>query len=570
MNNKVADGIYITFDLDTHSIKTAVVELKDGINRLLSVEEELFKPSADFPNEVEFREHQVQTLKSLLQRLPLQTCLMKIALFENRELQSKIIELPREIRPEKVEEILGWEAKKLLSPNFRTEQFVFGYKRLVPTALVFIVSVIPRGILERENDLFKAAGIQLDAFYPEVFTTISIKEKLSDLKVPALSIINVGLSDTHIQIFSSGELKFFRNIPSGLGELGDRPEGTDWESYMQKIRFSFDYFRAVTKLGQIDDILFMGTGAFREGFLAYAIDYFFPSRAAPLDFSLFMDISPAASHLGNDPTRLLPFLPGVGSFFTHTDPISPKTNLFGRLQEQKNSERWEQLSLKIPYWAGAFNFALAVVIILFWRGLLVTELGEAANDLRVSLRELEADKASIANLESQKRKDFGFSRGELTILQPLLKDHFPGWEVLLKLIKSQPERLTFHSIRIQEQAELTGDETDLELDSEQNPESNTEGGGKGSAENQLEEPDSQKSPAEKEIEDKNLDFSGDKPIESLLGKFLVVQGNCSSKEVFSEFAEKLLKSNLIRRFVLLKSKRKSETEITFLLKGEMP
>ena len=116
MKKKLKTGLFVSFDIGSVSIKATVVEVNEKGRRLSTTEEELLKPLAAYPGEEEFRGQIVDALKNLASRLPLKQCSAVTALYSNRELQVKIIELPSQVQADQLDNLLNWEAKKLLSP----------------------------------------------------------------------------------------------------------------------------------------------------------------------------------------------------------------------------------------------------------------------------------------------------------------------------------------------------------------------------------------------------------------------------------------------------------------------
>ena len=103
MKKTMQDGLFAAFDLGSHSLKAAVIEVIDSRPRLASIEEENLKPMADYPSEEDYRVYLVETLQSLAGRIPLKDCRKISVLFSNREMQVKIIELPSQVQAEQIE-----------------------------------------------------------------------------------------------------------------------------------------------------------------------------------------------------------------------------------------------------------------------------------------------------------------------------------------------------------------------------------------------------------------------------------------------------------------------------------
>ncbi|HEY9069277.1 MAG TPA: hypothetical protein VIV61_03415, partial [Candidatus Ozemobacteraceae bacterium] len=282
MKRQRPDGLYTAFDLGSFAVKAVVVERLQGRDRLTLIEEESLRPSSEFATEADYRDHLVQAIRTLSARLPVKESAEIAALFNSREMQVKIAELPAQIQHDQIEGVLRFEARKLLSPNFRQEPFIMGYRILRDSPPTALVTCIPQSLLTRFTDLFDAAGIPLTGVYGEVFATYALRETQDIGAVPTLAFANVGHASTYLTIFAAGELKFYRHIPAGTSEIPEMAESQDLDVYFQKIRFSFDYFKAVSKLGQIDEIRFIGGGPGRGEFLGHAREYFAPTRTGPL------------------------------------------------------------------------------------------------------------------------------------------------------------------------------------------------------------------------------------------------------------------------------------------------
>lgn len=560
MKSKTHNGLYVAFDIGTVSIKAAVLEVNDSGQRLSAIEEEALKPASAFPGEEEHRKQIVEALKSLSSRLPMARCKGVSALFANRELQVKIIELPSMVQNDQISKILNWEAKKLLSPNFREEPYSFSYRIIRSNPFVVALAVIPQRLLEKFTDIFEEAGIKLDGAFGEVFAGQALKEIIDISGAPALSIVNLGQTGTHLQIFSAGELKFYRFIPSGMSEMSVPPTTNELEMYSQKIRFSFDYFRAVSKLNQIDRIFFMGGGAAQPDILPFERSYFSPSKINIVDISSGVDISPMLPDLGdNAPAeekqrRLLPFIPVVGAILASISAESKEMNLFAQLKSSRRDRKIQELAKLLPLWLGIIGIILTAIILMMMKSSVAEELTEVQKKLDTARMSNEATNIKIAKYKAASDTGTKLSPAERKALEPLLKARTSADKALYQIFQNRPDGLRFEEILIR---------TDQE------------------AENYVFEDQQDMSEQQSGEIDENLmaafqsRFDGgaidqEQLREGIIGKTLVIRGTCSNHEEISQFSEVLLKNRLLVRLKLLQTRAKNQNTLEFLLKGEMP
>lgn len=562
MKNKRPNGLYVSFDIGTVSIKAAVLEITDAGQRLAAIEEEALKPVSAFPGEDEHRAQVVESLKSLATRLPIKEARSVSALFANRELQVKIIELPSQVQGDQVAKILNWEAKKLLSPNFRDEPYAFAYKVIRQNPFSVALAVIPQRLLEKFTDLFDDAGVKLDGAYGEIFAAQSLKDIIDISGLPALSIVNLGQTGTHLQIFAAGELKFYRFIPSGLSEMSVPPKDNELEMYSQKIRFSFDYFRAVSKLNQIDSLFFMGGGAAQPSILPFERSYFNPTRVNIVDISSGIDISLLLPDIGeNVPAeekqrRLLPFVPAIGAMLAGLSADAGGMNLSAQLKSKKREKRLQELSRYLPVWVGVIGILIAAVVLFMMKGQLHKEIQGIEEQLTQTRIFSEAASIKIAKYRSA--ADLGVKLSPLAqkALEPVVKNVLTLDTALKIIASSKPDGLGLEEILVRNHQEAEN------ISFENQPTAASDGNGENTEAS--EEPQAL-------FQSKLVSGGNDTEQlrDGLVGKILIIKGTALSHEELGKFTENLSARKLVSRYKTILS-RKSAGGLEFLLKGEMP
>ena len=206
----------------------------------------------------------------------------------------------------------------------------------------------------------------------DVFTADALRPIVDFAGLPALSIVNFGNTGSHLQIFSTGKLKFYRYIPTGTAEMSDPPTEGELEMYSQKIRFSFDYFRAVSKLSQVDTMYFMGGGSQFKEVIPFAQNYFAPTKVYPLDISSAIDISPVISSAMNENTTakdsseaILKYIPAIGACLTDLSDKAEHANLMTQLNFAENERKKEKLAQSLPIFFGIAAVIISALILGF-------------------------------------------------------------------------------------------------------------------------------------------------------------------------------------------------------------
>ncbi|RCK80218.1 MAG: hypothetical protein OZSIB_3400 [Candidatus Ozemobacter sibiricus] len=564
MKTSLADGFYAVFDVGSYAVKAILIERRSGKDRVVALESELVQPLGEFPGEAEFREHLVQQLKLVAARLPMGEIRECLSVFNSRELQAKLVEPPSQVPPDKLPSVLAWEAKKLLSPTYRNEPFMFGWRLLRESPPSAILAVIPQAILQRHDDLYTAAGIHLTGTYAEVFGSLALKEGSANLGLPALSLINLGHAGTHLQIFASGELKFYRFIPSGAGDFSQPALPGEMEGFAQKIRFSFDYFRAVSKLGHIDELRLYGGGATRPEFFSFARDYFAPGKVDTLDVSNAIDISPILPQMAEPPgpgprhVKLLPFLPALGVFRAHADPAAPAANLQARLHELAWEARMARLTALLPLWLGLSGAMVVTIVLLFWRISLADQLDQVRQKANITANDLISTRVRLTRLHQARVPEVKLSPRDQSALQPFLRPQRSADEILFLAERKRPPGLRLTRILIQSRSQ---NEDEIAEEEEAAPDQSQGAPADGDEAGQPAPPPPPSGPSQAQ-EQETIDDPG--------GEFLTIHGWTRGYEGLAAFAEGLVQARVLRRIRQLRLVPKGSGDQRFILKGELP
>ncbi|PKL50448.1 MAG: hypothetical protein CVV42_02840 [Candidatus Riflebacteria bacterium HGW-Riflebacteria-2] len=564
MKSTSSNGLYAAFDIGTAAIKAVIIEITDTGRRLATIEDEQLKPVSDFPGEDEYRQHVIETLKGLAGRLPIKECRHVSALYSNRELQVKIIELPSQVQEDQIDKILNWEAKKLLSPTFREEPYAFAYRIIRKSPYMVALTVIPQRLLERFVDIFEAAGIKLDSTYGEVFAADALREIVDLSGLPAMSIVNFGYSGTHLQIFAAGELRFYRFIPSGMSEMSIPPTDNELEMFAQKIRFSFDYFRAISKLNQIDSLFFMGGGAALQGALPFSRSYFNPSRINIVDTSGGIDISPILPEItDNSPAEekqrlLLPFIPAVGAILACLSAQSKTMNLSECLKSKKRDKRLKELARLLPLWIGIIGLFLILTLLLYTRSNLRERLQETQKQMDSARIGAEAITIKANRLRASLDTAVKLSPSARKALLPIIHNRLSVDHLLFIMAQARPEGLKINEILIRTEAEAEN----LGFD-EQNPQTSAGAGETDEYGENVPKNEFASSLAE-QIGD------SDQVGEGLIGKIIIIKGNAASNEEISHFTGQMAEKRVIKRYKVINSRKARPSGLEFLISGELP
>lgn len=563
MKKVIQDGLYAAFDLGSFSLKATVIEVINARPRLAVIEEEELKPIADYPSEEDYRLYLVETLQNLASRLPMKECRKVSLLFSNREIQVKIIELPSQVQADQIEKILNWEAKKLLSPAFRDEPYAYAYRLIKESPYTVALAVVPQRLLEKFIELFEIAGIEIDSAYAEVFSSHSLEEAVDQTGLPALSLVNFGHNGTHLQIFSAGELRFYRFIPSGMSEMSQPPKESELEMYSQKIRFSFDYFRAVSKLSQIDAVFFMGGGVAQPNILPFERSYFNPARINIVDISSQIDISPILPEIsGNSPPeekqrRLLPFLPAVGTILSAFSIHSDSMNFALRLKRKKQEKRMQELSRSLPVIMAIVGSILVLGLLFYLKTNLQTELKDLKKKLEHTRMDSDAANLKIARYRAASDTGVKLSPAARKALAPVLADQHSLANILFYLASSKPEKLAITEILLRNETEAEN----ISLENLQNQQQSAYNG-----ETEAPEEEGNEFISKLGAESGNADQYN----EGLGGKILIIRGNCASNSDLASFTEAISKIKLCKRLKSVVIKKLTNRQLEFLIKGEMP
>jgi hypothetical protein len=575
MKRIAADGLYLAFDLGTASAKAVVVERVKGQDRLATVDEERLRPATEFPNDLEFRSHQVQTIKRLVERLPIADARAITAVIHHRELQTKIVDLPAQVQPSQIDSVLEWEGKKLLSPTYRSEPFLHSFQVIRATPPTAALTVIPRSILQQIIDLYEEAGVHLTGIIGEVFAGLALKSGLANPGLPAVSLVHVGQANTHLEILSAGDLRFYRHIPAGLGEGSAPPAHGEMDVFSQKIRFSFDYFRAVSKLPLIDEMHFFGGGAIRPGYLDFARSYFAPIKVQFLDVSGRLDISPV---LTGDATRLLPYCAGIGAVLsTLANPAEADFDLMIRLRRRERARLLGVLAQTLPLWIFLLGMIAGTALLFSLR----RDANEALSEAKGTVSRLEIDisaaKLRLAKLRPKEPTTLRFTRREQAVLQPWLKQRKSGSDLLSLVARQIPPGLELDEIlilppglvqQLEGEAGNQGPGPGSAMPGSPLPPGSDESGVEPGVSSSEQEPTH--SSWVSVLRQRSREESGESEAEPLGGELLVLTGTTPSLEALASLTIGLSHTGVIRRCRQIQTIPRRPGGFTFTVKGDLP
>ena len=614
MNKKLTPGLYGTIDIGTKSVKAIVVEFDSkGNKRLLNTASVELAPFDTFVNEEEYNQQITEAISNLAKNLDLQKCRKIISLFYNRDLQVKLLDLPSSVKSDQLDQVLPWEAKKLLSPHYKEEPFTYSYCITRGNPLSIALAVVPLPLLNAHLKHFENTGIKPDSVYTDVFSTLALQPIVDIAGLPALSIVNFGHTGTHLNIFSAGKLKFYRYIPTGTSELTNPPRENELEMFSQKIRFSFDYFRAVSKLNQVDALFFMGGGSAIPEVLNYEQSYFSPTKINSVDVSSEIDISPVLSVNINDNLNpennisLLPFVPAIGGCLADFREDSESMDLLTLIKKEEKEKNLEKIADTIPVILGIIAFLITSAFIYHSYTEKNAELGNLTIEVENINKRLKECKDILEEKNNtEKVNPIRLSKNSLEIVKPIIVNK-NSLSYLLKFINNiKPKSLEISEILIRNKQEAeqihlkTKEEMDSDImNSDYNEESNSDNDYSESSKSENidsydifsepEEPKTKPKTIRKKstpIKSKPLIYESklSAPIseeqikEDFSGKFVIIHGFADNSIDVSAFSDalttnpvdkegKILPSALLRYIGI--NLRNTDNKVEFLLKGEL-
>lgn len=476
MSKKLTNGLYSTIDIGTSSIKAIVIEVNGKDKRLLKAQSVDLAARDTFTNDEEYDQQITDAIAKLAKDLNLSKCQKVISLFYNRDLQVKLLDLPNSVKIDQLNQMLSWEAKKLLSSHYKEEEFAYSYCITRENPVSLVLAVTPMSLLNAHLKLFENTGIKPDSVYTDVFASLALQPIIDIAGLPALSIVDFGYSGTHLNIFSAGKLRFYRYIPTGTSEMGNPPTENELEMYSQKIRFSFDYFRAVSKLSQVDALFFMGGGSTMPDIMKYEQNYFAPTKINLLDVSSALDISPVMSENLNEPSttnagssQLLAYVPAIGSCLADFRDDSETMDLLTLIKQQEKEKKLEKLANTLPILLGIIAFIIAGGILYFLHTENKNKLAKAKIDLDEVKQELVTYQEKIkAKTASEQNTQIKLSKDSLEIVKPIIANKNSVKNLFQVINKSKTKNIQISEILIRnlQEAEQINLKTKDELEAE--------------------------------------------------------------------------------------------------------
>ncbi|MDD3000304.1 MAG: hypothetical protein PHF29_00940 [Candidatus Riflebacteria bacterium] len=571
MKKKTHEGNFVTIDIGSVSIKAVVLEINAKTKRLVTVEEEKYAAPLLNREDEQSKVIVVKALKRIYERLSSYKNITIGALYSSRELQVKILDLPQQIQADVLEKTLNWEARKMLSASYKDAPYSYSYKIIRNNPFSVVLSVVPDSLLKKHIDLFKSAGIKLNGLYPEVYSGAALLGMADITGLPAVSVVNVGYVGTHLQIFSAGELKFYRYIPSGMSEMSAKPTAAELEVYSQKIRFSFDYFRAVSKLNQIDLLSFMGGGAASEGFLPYEQSYFSPTKINALDVSSGIDIAAVMSKAHNEAVTaeakqnfILSFIPAIGGSLAASAGDSDKMNLIAQMTAREKERLYENFVNKMPVYAAVGIVLTALVVSFAYKGLIDEKISEQRNQIAIQKQkaiELESEGEIMKDKNGRPIQILKLSGKLGKILNPVVER--PDISVALARVRilARENGITPEEILVKTEAEASF----INLPASEATSNNSE----------LKKEESETNPYLSSLEQTEM---GEQELASSIdGEVCIIKGLGSDASCVAEFAKRLVdasagkqrKKGPLLRIVSVAS-RQTPKGTEFLIKGVLP
>lgn len=568
MTKKLNPGLYATIDIGTKSVKAVVIEVNDKSKRLLNAESIELAAFDTFTNEDDYKKQITDSISKLVEKLDLTKCQKVISLFYNREFQVKLIDFPNNVKLEQLNQMLFWEAKKLLSSHYKEEEFSYSYCITRGNPLSVVLAVVPQTLLDAHLKLFENTGITPTSVYTDVFSSLALQPIIDIAGLPALSIVNFGHSGTHLNIFSAGKLKFYRFIPTGTAEMSNPPRENELEVYSQKIRFSFDYFRAVSKLTQVDALFFMGGGSAIPNVLNFEQNYFSPTKINALDVSSEIDISPIISVSFNEEVntenslKLLPFVPAIGGCLADFREDSDNLDLLTLLKNKEKEKRLAKLAQTIPLFVGIIALLIGLSFIYF----LYTNKKEKLDNLTIEKNsiqsQIEINDTKISSLSSQKSKyRIKLNPQSMKLVKPIISSKYQISNLFIRAMSVRPKEMKLENILIRNRSEAE----QITLKTEDNDENLNSG-------MEQEKTSPYLSQFSSEINEEQIK-------EDISGNIAIIHGYADNQEQVSRFSESLNTQStdkigrvipkVLKRYISINMRKTRDRRIEFLLKGEL-
>ena len=472
---KLTSGLYATIDIGTKSVKAILIEVDNKGKRLKKIQS-IDLPSKDsISNEEEYNKQITEAIAKLAKDLNLSKCQKIVSLFYNRDLQVKLLDLPNSVRAEQLNQMLSWEAKKLLSSHYKEEEFTYSYCITKENPISLVLAVTPLSLLNAHLKLFENTGIKLDSVYTDVFASLALQSIVDIAGLPALSIVDFGYSGTHLNIYSAGKLRFYRYIPTGTSEMSNPPSENELEMYSQKIRFSFDYFRAVSKLSQVDALFFMGGGSIIPDVMKYEQTYFAPTKINTIDISSALDISPVMTENLNNGTNndnnsmLLPYVPAIGSCLAYFRDDSETMDLLTLIKVQAKEKKMAKLANLVPIVLGIIAFVVASSILYYLYIDTNQKLANANLELSNTSKELnEYSEKLKAKKTTEQTNKIRLTHDSFELIKPVIANKNALKNLLLAIKKAKTKNIQIAEILIrnQQEADLITLKTKEELEAE--------------------------------------------------------------------------------------------------------
>ncbi|MBF0407431.1 MAG: hypothetical protein HQM10_08755 [Candidatus Riflebacteria bacterium] len=538
MKKPFGDGLYAGVDIGSYSIKAVTVERKSAQDTIVKAEEVLLSPQSEFPGDSEYYAYLSGKLDELARKVNISSCKRITAIFHDREILIKFFEFPSLPQLDQLEQMLFWEAKKLLPPNIKNEQFVFSWRPVKTDNKSFALAVIPLSRFKLFLSIFENAGIKPDSLIPEAFSVLAAKDMLPKASVSAFSFINIGHQGTHINIFSENEPKFYRQVPSGVSELAEVSDASEMEVFAQKIRFSFDYFRARTKLGNIDEIYIYGGGANNKLLFDYAKSYFLPGKVEKLNLSV-KTVFP-------DESKKDSFLPATIGILGALENLG-SDNLLESYRKMADKERFDTITRVVPSVLAAIFTTVLIVSVFFWKYSISVKLSQVKENIRLAENSINAVSEKYQSLLAENDRFRGIPESARKILEIYDRERLSGAKILLLAAKSKPSGISLKRVQI-----LPSECKSPEPFFTKEPEPDL------SAETGL---------SEKKKEQEGNDSLELPPV--IDSETVILEGTSESESLLLNYIEKILHVKLVKKIIEYRSVKKSG-KIEFQFRGKLP